>query len=375
MRTATTNEKRLIARDLFSAEEKLHSFSTYFQIYDSLTSPQYATVQVHPSALNSHDDIRRLALELRVNPQNTRKEFKNKVFPQPSTDLDTVIDQERAINIAVQLMLMIDCSDKDRHYEGYEVGGFRPVSWDSSERFTDFVRKVFPIDVHDPEKVRTALKEKNALKCWKLRKRAHIKFLPTDNLAEHLLYDPRDNVIRLFRQTAFLKAHLRLSANQPIEFGIAESLKLILTCIDRRTLPPQLLLETLHSLQCILFPPVDEKSSRFLENIIQDTESSFDPDCLLYEGYTRPVPVNFEYHYWGDRLAKLHHLVTHPRSSHRIGQWIQRNASERNTLFVAILSLVLSAFFGFLSVILGIFQAWVAYISWKTQLNTPPAPS
>jgi hypothetical protein len=122
-------------------------------------------------------------------------------------------------------MLMIDCSDKDRHYEGYEIGGFRPVSWDSSERFTDFVRKVFPIDVHDQEKVRTALKEKNALKCWKLRKRAHIKFLPTDNLAEHLLYDPRDNIVRLFRQTVFLKAHLRLSASQPIELGITESLK------------------------------------------------------------------------------------------------------------------------------------------------------
>ncbi|KAF7917219.1 uncharacterized protein EAE98_010324 [Botrytis deweyae] len=367
MRPATINEKKLVAKDLFSAEEKIHSFSTYFQIYDRLMSPQYATVQVHPSALNSHDDIRRLALELRANPQSTREEFRTKVFPNISTDPESVIDQERAINVAVQIMLMIDCSDKDRHYEGYEIGGFRPVSWNSSEQFADFVKKVFPMDVHDQEKVRTALKEKNALKCWKLRKRAHIKFVSTDNIAEHLLYDPQDNVVRLFRQTAFLKAHLRLSASQPIQLGIAESLKL-------GTLPPQLLLETLYSLQCILFPPTDEKSSRFLENIIQEAEASFDPDCLLYEGYNRPVPENFEYHYWGDRLAKLNHLVTHPRSSHRIGQWIQRNASERNALFVAILSLVLSAFFGFLSVILGMFQAWVAYMSWKAQVNAPQAP-
>lgn len=104
--------------------------------------------------------------------------------------------------------------------------------------------------------------------------------------------------------------------------------------------------------------------------MIKDTELSFDPDCLLYEGYTRQLPESFEYHYWGSRLAKLHYLVTHPTSSHRIGQWIQRHASERNALFVAILSLVLSAFFGFLSVVLGVFQAWVAYRSWKTQLNT-----
>jgi len=226
MRTATTIEKKLIARDLFGAEEKFHSLSTYFKTYDSLTSPQYSKVQIHPSTLNSHDDIRHLVLKLRVNQQNTREEFKNRAFPRPPTDPETVIDQDRAINVAVQLMLMIDCSDKDRHYEGYEVGGFRPVSWDGSERFTDFVKKVFPANVHDREKVRAALKEKNALKCWKLRKRAHIKFLPTDNLAEHLLYDPRDNVVRLFRQTAFLKAHLRLSACQPVELGITESLKM-----------------------------------------------------------------------------------------------------------------------------------------------------
>jgi hypothetical protein len=226
MRSATTSEKRLIVRDLFGAEDKLPSFSTYFKIYESLTTPQYTTVQIHPSALNSHDDIRRLALELRANPHTTRKEFKDRVFPQTLVDPEMAVDQERAINVAVQLMLMIDCSDKDRHCEGYEVGGFRPVHWGGSERFTDFVRKAFPNEIHDQGKVRTAMKEKNALKCWKVKKRAHIKFLPTDNLAEHMLYDPQDGVVRIFRQIAFLKAHLRLSAHLPINYGITESLQM-----------------------------------------------------------------------------------------------------------------------------------------------------
>jgi hypothetical protein len=226
MRIATTDEKRSVVRDLFGAEDKFHSFSTYFKIYDSLTTSQYSTVQIYPTALNSHDDIRRIALELRANPQTTREEFRAKVFPQNFADPETIIDQERVIDVALQLMLMIDCSDKDRHCEDYEVGGFRPVRWDSSERFTDFVRKVFPTDVHDQVKVRTAIKEKNSLKCWKLKKRAHIKFLPTDNLAEHLLYDPQDGVVRIFRQTAFLKAHLRLSSNMPLNCDITESLQM-----------------------------------------------------------------------------------------------------------------------------------------------------
>ena len=146
-----------------------------------------------------------------------------------------------------------------------------------------------------------------------------------------------------------------------------------LTCIYRGTLPPQLLLETLYSLQCILFPPVDEKSSMFLESIVKDANPGFDPDCLLYEGYTRPVPENFEYHYWGNRLVRLHQVVTNPKPRHRISLWIQRHASERNALFVAILSLVLSAFFGFLSVVLGLLQVWLSYQSWKLQKLPPPA--
>jgi hypothetical protein len=70
------------------------------------------------------------------------------------------------------------------------------------------------------------VKEKNALKGWKLKKRAHVKFRPTDNLAEHLLYDPQDNVVRVFHQTALLKAHLRLSIGVPIDCCVAECLKM-----------------------------------------------------------------------------------------------------------------------------------------------------
>jgi len=70
------------------------------------------------------------------------------------------------------------------------------------------------------------MKEKNALKSWKLKKRAHIKFLLTDNLVEHLLYDPQDNIVRIFRQTAFLKAHLRLSASVPIDNEVAQCLEM-----------------------------------------------------------------------------------------------------------------------------------------------------
>ena len=228
MRAATTAEKKALVKDLFGsiAEERLDSFSAYFRVYDLLTNPRYATVQIYPPVINSHDGIRKLVLELRANPQSTRKEFRDRVFTSCLSEHSTAADQEIAINFVIQVMLMIDCADKDRHWEGYEIGGFKPVCWEDSKSFADFVRGVFPLKIQDNEKVRKALREKNTLKCWKLRKRAHVKFLPTNNLAEHLLYDPADNAIRIFHQTAFIKAHLRLSASMPLDSGISECLKM-----------------------------------------------------------------------------------------------------------------------------------------------------
>jgi hypothetical protein len=154
MQFATTAERKSIARELVGdyAEANINLFSAYFKLYDSLTNPQPTVVKIHPPTLTSHDDVWKLALKFRANPHTTRKEFSDQAFHSASTDPSTIIDKEHAINIAVHLTLMIDCADKDRHSKGYEVGGFMPVSWQDSERLTDFVNRVFPMDDHDQEK-------------------------------------------------------------------------------------------------------------------------------------------------------------------------------------------------------------------------------
>ncbi len=126
------------------------------------------------------------------------------------------------------------------------------------------------------------------------------------------------------------------------------------------TVPPQLLQETVHGLHFIIFLLFDERSALLLKNLV-DAKPGFDSDFLLYRGYTWALLENFEYHYCGNRVAKLHHLVTHLSSSHLIGQRVQRHASDRNVLFVAILSLVLCALFGSLNIVIGGFQAWAQY--------------
>jgi hypothetical protein len=233
MLPATRDERKSIAMEVFGddVEEMIDSFPAYFNVYDSLTSPriQNVVVPVDEPMLKSHVDVLNLVRNLKASAQSTRCEIRNREFDSRnliSTPVPSVIsDMDDAINIAVHAMLMIDCAARACYSKGYEVDGFKPVGWEDQESLTDFVKRIFPLDpVQNPPKPWEVRRNRHALKGWKLKKRAHVVFRPTDNLVEHLLYDPHDNSVRLFHHTAFLKAHLRRSAAKPVDCGIAESL-------------------------------------------------------------------------------------------------------------------------------------------------------
>jgi len=127
----------------------------------------------------------------------------------------------------------------------------------------------------------------------------------------------------------------------------------------RGTLPPQLLLEILDSIQYLLFP-FDVRSSKLPGRRINTYD--FDPEATFYTFYSGPirrVPDDFEYKYLGARVATLMRAVgkaspqsAPPQSGIGIIAWFERHASERNILTVALLCLFLTVFAGFLSVYL-----------------------
>lgn len=212
---ASTEERQAIAREVFGEKEDPIALSAYFDLYDSLTRSQarHAIIQIREPVLKSHEDVLRLLRELKENPQSTYTEFRERVRVSAGVTSPDDVEVDYAINIAVHMMLMIDCTVTDSHSVGYEIDGYRPVKWKDDVIFSDFVSGVFSKDLEaNRSRVAEAQRNCNMLKGWKLRKRAHITFQPTDDLREHLLYDPQANVVRLFRHTAFLKAQLRRSA-------------------------------------------------------------------------------------------------------------------------------------------------------------------
>jgi hypothetical protein len=126
--------------------------------------------------------------------------------------------------------------------------------------------------------------------------------------------------------------------------------------------------ETLHSLQTVLFPSVDERSRRILQDLIK--KGRFDEDCARYEGYKlfHDTPEHFRYLYWGERMAALHDKLTatpQNRPRNRLERWLERHSSERNALIVALFALLITLITGIISVILGAVQVWITYQAWK----------
>lgn len=161
---------------------------------------------------------------LKHNPQMTKNETIRTLCEGASSSSRI----EKIINLAVQAMVMIDCAANRHHATDFNLGGHRPVSWLPQEKYVDFVERSFPTGCElSMKRAEEVVEDKASIKAWKLQKRLGISFRGTDNLAEHLLFDPKSNCLYLFHHAKFLKAHLEncRSHNRPLGMSLLESLK------------------------------------------------------------------------------------------------------------------------------------------------------
>ncbi|KAM5345063.1 hypothetical protein ACJ41O_010925 [Fusarium nematophilum] len=226
-----------IAQELLG---KTGQFTAYFKLYDRLMmiGTDGHVVQIerpgqqghHP--LN-HDDILTAARMLKSNNSLTLDDARQRLQSQLH------VKRSRreigfAISVAVQAMLMIDSDIEDYRGPDFRIGNHQHASWRAGETFSDFVARSFPkIPREHQHRVALALDDKKLMKAWKLKERLGISFKGTDNLADHLLFDPGNNILYLFHHAAYLRAHLDLWARDGAckEVDVSGSLK-------RFTCPP-----------------------------------------------------------------------------------------------------------------------------------------
>jgi hypothetical protein len=189
----------------------------FFEFYKDLTASY--EVDVKPSqqpGLRSHEDLFAVVEELKLSPEITRMALLEKLF----SDRPVRSDQERAINIAARVLMMVNCSGSRQSSALLEHGSHQ-VPWQNEVTFSEFITSVFPKTNHPSiEHI------KENLRAAKLKKRAGLRFEPTDDLRNHLKLDKKRAVVQIFHHTAFLKEQLRLTRNQPRNMSVSDSIKL-----------------------------------------------------------------------------------------------------------------------------------------------------
>ncbi|CAE7010243.1 hypothetical protein PTNB73_00482 [Pyrenophora teres f. teres] len=368
MKPPTDDEKTRITSAFLSGQalERLTRYDHYFNYYEQCFAglPDNSFFQNDRPASSTHEGVVSSFDRLIGNVEQTEANFRD-TFDQGVSNTT----RTHAIRALLYTSLMV--YNYEYNFPAHHVRDFVPQSWGQHQPFDEFVKGYFPPLDQSPEvrkEARSALEQRRRLTARRLEERHKVRLRTTDNLAEHLVFDKDRRVLYIFRHIGFLKAHLErpIRRDHGVDIGFADSLR-------KGTLPPQLLLEIMNSIQYLLFP-LEDRSFELARKFIDKYD--FDPELGNFQAYTHGVSGNFEYKYLAGRVATLLEVANSPMpATSRFTVWVEENTSERNALTVAILGLFLSVLLGFLGLIAGIISAIYTIKQYNVAvqaLHTPP---
>ena len=202
----------------------------YFEHYKVLTASYEPNIRPGETpALRTHDDLFDVLEQLKLMPDMPRTQLTGLVFQKRAQNqAPPVADKERALDLAVKIMVMVNCSAR-REPSGQLEHGPDQILWASDVAFGQYITNTFPITDNpglndDGAKASTDIK--SFLTARKLKKRIGLRFIPTDNLGRHLKLDRKTNTIEIYHHTAFIKEHLRLTKDCPQTMSVVQSLRL-----------------------------------------------------------------------------------------------------------------------------------------------------
>lgn len=210
--------------------QRIKRLGRFFEHYKEMTGSYEADAAPgNRAALSTHEDLFAIIQQLKLEPDITREEFAAKIFGDDTCPrLPSSADQERAINLAVKVMAMVNCSAQ-RQSSGLLEHGVLQAPWRSDVTFSQFISDIFPMTDHpslNDDDLKSSNDLKTALMAKKLKKRVGLKLQPTDDLRRHLKLDRKTRVVEIYHHTAFLKEHLRLTKDKAPNMSVGESIRL-----------------------------------------------------------------------------------------------------------------------------------------------------
>lgn len=182
-------------------------FAAFRQFYDEARPEARAVghdggtvIPIDGIGLPTHESVVQAVKKLRSSSEKTAEAFWTEAFPHYVYD-----NQRDAAWQTVKLAYLIDPASRDHHANGwsFENETVYPVKWKPGQKFKDFFNAAFPTDTQN---VWEASSKKASLKAWKLHRRLKLEIVPTNDLAEHLVYNPMTKSLAVFHQVEWLKA-------------------------------------------------------------------------------------------------------------------------------------------------------------------------
>jgi hypothetical protein len=192
----------------------------YFDFYKDVTAcyiPDLASD--YPLAIQTHDDFIAVIRYIKNHIDKPRQVLTIEHFGIGSTAGQTDApshEHDRAINLAIRVMNMLQCSIEGQS-DGLLETGMQPAIWYSDKSFNEFINLVIhrkdplrlgPCNVAIPRPPRPTF-TLETLAAKRLIKVAKLKIIPTNDLRDHLLLDRKNGTVAIFHYTSVLKEHLK----------------------------------------------------------------------------------------------------------------------------------------------------------------------
>jgi hypothetical protein len=199
-------------------------FGAFRRFYDTVRpevrSPKHEggiVIPIDNIGLPTNESVVRAVKKLRSGCEKTAEAFSADAFPHH-------VNQEKAVRQTVKLAYLIDPASQDDYPNGFrfENEPIFPVKWELRQTFKDFFNAAFP--VADTQEVWTASSKQTSLKAWKLHQRLKLQIVRTNDLAEHLVYNPQTKSLAVFHQVEWLKAQISHTKNRKLDETVEASL-------------------------------------------------------------------------------------------------------------------------------------------------------
>jgi hypothetical protein len=299
--------------------------------------------------MKNHQDLLEIIQRIKTRRDVPKDAARKEIFEAnltPGQKPPRTHDQDRALNIATGLMLLMDFGVL-HDAANLVSNGVPRVPWRDNASVDTFVEEAFPRKL-ESSAVEGIITELGARK---LSKYAKLQMKATSDIRRHLVLDKKEKVVWVFHQGTALRQLLSSSENDT----------------DVCILPREVMLEVLDTIHLVLFPP-DLGSQKLLAYLV--LKSGWDKGLLsdMSTPYRKDGDPDVSYAYFGDRLEELHQELNAPTPHGWLQKRLQRR-SETYMLMATMYGVIIAVTLGFFSLIVAIFQAWVAWQQLKQPGN------